>query len=64
MYKRYIVNAIGQQLLVKCGSCPSCLQEKAISRSNKIRNEYNGANVAYFVTLTYRNASIPYIDLI
>lgn len=63
--KRYITNALGQMMCVPCGHCPSCLQEKAIKRANKIRNNYpsDGSKVAFFVTLTYRNATVPYIDM-
>lgn len=64
-YKRYIRTAIGKEILVKCGHCAACLQEKAIARANRCRNEYpsDGSRVALFVTLTYRNACVPYVDM-
>lgn len=66
MYKRYIKTALGKELLVNCGKCPACIQEKAINRANRIRMEFpdDGSKVAFFVTLTYRNQCIPYIDML
>lgn len=62
--QRFIRNHItGQELLVKCGHCPACLQEKAIARSNRIRNHYCDDIQAAFVTLTYNNNCVPYIKL-
>ena len=59
---RYITNCYNQKILVNCGLCPACLQEKAIKRSTLIRNSFPADTVALFVTLTYKNAFIPYID--
>ena len=59
---RYIVNCYNQKILVNCGRCDACLQEKAIYRSNLIRNSFPPDHVALFVTLTYKNQFIPYID--
>lgn len=51
-------------ILVKCGSCPACLQEKAIARTNRIKNTYNAdLYIPLFVTLTYMNDFLPYILL-
>ena len=61
--KRYIKNIYGKEILVKCGHCPACLQEKAIARTNKIKNTYGECFVPLFVTLTYKNDFLPYIDL-
>lgn len=62
--KRYIKNIHGDKILVSCGSCPSCLQEKAISRTNKIKNTYDEDKyIPLFVTLTYKNEFLPYILL-
>lgn len=62
--KRYITNKYtGQKVLVNCGHCPACLQEKAIARTNRIRAEYTSKTIALFVTLTYRNDKIPYFHL-
>ena len=60
--KHYITNYYGKRILVNCGRCPACLQEKAISRTNKIRNNYpkDGSIMTLFVTLTYRNSACPY----
>lgn len=64
--RRYIRNAIGKSLVVDCGHCPACKQSKAIANANKIRANYPTVNssgiVAYFVTLTYANQFLPYID--
>ena len=62
--KRYITTRQGKRLLVNCGHCPACLQEKAISRTNRIRanDPKDGSIMTLFVTLTYRNSACPYID--
>lgn len=62
-HKRWITTSLGKRMFVKCGQCAACLQEKAIARANRIRNNYayDGSNYALFVTLTYRNACVPYI---
>lgn len=59
--KTWIYNSHGQKLFVNCGKCPSCLQSKAIQRTNKIRATHVSGQTALFVTLTYNNQSIPYI---
>lgn len=64
--KHYIVNRIGKSVLVPCGTCPACLQTKAIQRANKIRSNFPDAGSssplsALFVTLTYANDYVPYI---
>ena len=62
--KRYIKNVYGKMILVKCGCCPACLQEKAIARTNRIKNTYNAdLYIPLFVTLTYKNEFLPYIKL-
>lgn len=61
--KRYINNAYGRRILVKCGKCPACLQEKAIARANKIRANGTPSQVALFCTFTYSNKFVPYFDL-
>lgn len=60
--KRWIKNYYGRDILINCGRCPACLQEKAINRTNRIRfnQNYDGSTVTLFVTLTYRNDCIPY----
>lgn len=63
-HKSWIYNSRGRKILVDCGKCPSCLQSKAISRTNKIKDTFlsDGSLLALFVTLTYSNDCIPYID--
>lgn len=46
---------------VSCGKCKACQQEKAIARSNRIRNHSRNGYIALFVTLTYSPLFIPYI---
>lgn len=62
--RRYIVNSYtGRRLSVKCGKCPACLQEKAINRTNRIRNNYDAVNkscLVLFCTFTYSNECVPY----
>ena len=49
-------------LLVKCGKCPSCLQEKAFARARRIKNNLDDGMICLFFTLTYANDYLPYID--
>lgn len=61
-HTRYITNRYtGDKVLVSCGKCPACLEAKALNRTNRIKNTYDGSNIALFVTLTYKNEFIPYI---
>lgn len=46
-----------------CGRCPACLFSASLKRKNKIKNHYPQGFIPYFVTLTYDNKYIPYIDL-
>lgn len=58
---RFVTNRYTrQQFWSKCGKCKSCLQEKAAARSSRIRNEYDGKSLIFFVTLTYDRLSVPY----
>lgn len=62
VYGRWITNKYtGHKFFVKCGHCKSCLQEKAVRSSNRIRREFDGSRIALFVTLTYDRISCPYI---
>lgn len=61
-HNRYITNYYNDKIFVPCGKCPACLQERAIKRANMIRNSFPVGFVALFVTLTYKNEFIPYID--
>lgn len=59
---RYIYNPYSRKsVLVKCGKCEACRQEKACARSNRIRNNVTDGTISLFVTLTYANDYIPYI---
>lgn len=61
--RRYINNRyIHRQILVDCGKCKACLQEKAVRRSSRIRNNISDGQICLFVTLTYDNRFVPYID--
>lgn len=54
----------GERLFVKCGKCESCLQEKAMTRASKIKNNYDKRYLVMFVTLTYDRLSCPYVKLL
>ena len=59
---RYVTNCYtGKRLLVKCGKCEACQQEKAAYRANRIRNNLKDGYIALFSTLTYANAFVPYL---
>ena len=59
---RYIWNPYSRSsVLVKCGKCDACLQEKAQQRTRRIRNNIRQGEIVLFVTLTYANDYIPYI---
>lgn len=58
--KHWITNKLGKELFVKCGHCPACLQEKALARTQRIRNNSQAGQRVLFVTLTYDNEHIPY----
>lgn len=48
-------------VLVSCGKCSACLQEKANKRANRIRNNFKHGYVALFITLTYTNNFVPFV---
>ena len=59
---RWIHNKyVDSNILVKCGYCKACLQEKANKRATRLKNEISSQNLALFVTLTYDRYSCPYI---
>ena len=61
-HQRFIFNPYSRKnVLVKCGKCPSCQQEKAYARSNRIRNNLTDGTIALFFTLTYSNDYLPHI---
>lgn len=50
------------KIAVKCGSCPACQQSAASKRTSRIRlNSQIDGLFGLFVTLSYDNASLPYI---
>lgn len=59
--KRYITNSYGKRLLVKCGHCDACKQEKAFKIAFRIKNTMSKDYLPLFVTLTYDNRFVPYI---
>lgn len=59
IYNRYV----HKHIRVNCGHCPSCLQEKANARSSRIRSNIKQGEICLFVTLTYDNKYVPYIDI-
>lgn len=60
--KRWIVNKYTHEhIMVKCGHCPACLQEKANRMTQKIKDNHKDGYVECFVTLTYDRSSAPYI---
>lgn len=50
-----------RSIRVNCGTCPSCLMEKAIKNKNLIDNHLDKNNVFIFFTLHYANPSCPYV---
>lgn len=51
-----------QKILVKCGKCPACQQEKANRRKRRILNNSSKGTIALFITLTYAPNYLPYIE--
>lgn len=45
-----------------CGRCPACLQQKADRRARRIQAHHPKGTKCYFITLTYSNEYVPYID--
>lgn len=45
-----------------CGRCPACLQQKADRRARRIQAHHPKGTKCYFITLTYCNEYVPYID--
>ena len=53
---RRVYNPYSQSVvLVNCGHCKECLQDKADARANRIRNSIPADHLNLFVTLTYDN---------
>ena len=61
---RYIYNRYSRQsVLVRCGKCDACKQEKALARTRRIRSHQRNGFICLFVTLTYTNDYVPYFYL-
>lgn len=61
-HKKYITNRYtGDRLLVNCGRCKSCLQEKANRSRNRIRAALPDGFQFLFVCLSYKDEFIPYV---
>lgn len=59
---RFIYNPYARRsILVKCGKCEACQQEKASLRSQRIRNNASFGTLQLFITLTYTNDFVPYV---
>lgn len=62
-HRSYIYNKyLKRPLLVDCGKCPACQQDKASRRTARIRAEVSTGRVFLFVTLTYAPDYLPYIN--
>ena len=54
-HSKYVHNKyIHKSILVSCGKCSACLQQKANARAQRIRN-HNDGRLCLFLTLTYDN---------
>lgn len=64
-HSRYVFNKyINRSVFVPCGKCPECLQSKANKRAQKIRNHNQDSHsLCVFVTLTYSNDFVPYVNI-
>lgn len=61
--QRWIKNLYdGTKHYVKCGHCSACLQEKSIERKNRIDSEFNSDRECIFVTLSYSDSYVPYVN--
>lgn len=62
-HQKYVFNKyINKRLLVSCGKCPECQQAKANLRATRIRNHNFRSDLCFFITLTYDNKFVPYVD--
>lgn len=52
---------INHPVLVPCGHCSACQQQKANARTRRIRDNIGKGDLSLFVTLTYTNDFIPYV---
>lgn len=59
---RWIFNPYNRQkIFVRCGKCEACQQERALSRTQRIRNHVTNGYINLFCTLTYANDYVPYV---
>lgn len=59
---RKVYNPYSQStILVNCGKCEECQQDKADNRALRIRNSIGKDEVNLFVTLTYKNDFLPVV---
>lgn len=62
-HSRWIFNPYSRRsVLVRCGKCEACKQEKALARTNRIRNHAPDGFIFLFITLTYTNDYVPFIS--
>lgn len=60
--QRWIRNRYtGKEVLVKCGHCKACLQDKANRRAIRIENTSSDELQSFMVNLDYSNDCVPYI---
>lgn len=57
IYNKYI----HKRVLVSCGKCEACRQQKADARAFRIKHSTPAGWVQLFVTLTYNNDSLPVV---
>ena len=57
IYNKYA----NKHILISCGRCDECLQQKANMNALRIKNHSQSGTLCLFVTLTYDNKYIPYV---
>lgn len=61
-HSKFIFNKyINKRILVSCGKCEACQQQKANLRATRIRNHNVNSSLCLFITLTYSNKFVPYV---
>lgn len=58
-----IRDCFGRVQMVGCGSCPACQELKRNSLSNRLALEEHRSKYCSFVTLTYDEAHLPFVDV-
>lgn len=53
----------GQVVTFPCGKCVECIQKYQNDWTFRLECEYMQWNYAYFITMTYSNDNIPYVEL-